>query len=308
MLKTKVIQNYYERFGNFDKVQNTFTGKLLEDIKDPYETLGYVPIQYKQNTYSAKDVHDLRLAYLAEDTDIINTKFGFRSLEEVAAVLKSGEMLPKKLGDIEVKVSNTLSQYVDMLSEYYRNSNSYVAFKDNYLPLKVALASMKFQQKAIKENVKELISNNGGVLVSVECGERPLVYGRKLYVTKGLSKKQVETLHSKAMLKAAAFGTQIPEKFIKNPLALFMVSFSDVATYLNLLETAELEGKTYAQFMESTGFHVPNCESMYKELGIILAIVGQNAVVLSSDKENKDSVFYTTDLEAKQLCSQFMNR
>ena len=306
MIRAKVIQNYYERFGNFDKIHNSFTGKLLEDGEDPYEALGYTPIYHKGKTISAKDVHDLRIAYLRNNVSTVVPILGFATIDDVKMILTKNQMLPKKLKKEGVNVSDNLKTYLDMLSEYYRYSTSYVLFKNNYLPLKDALAAMKFQPKAIKANVTKLMEDNKGVLVSVGSGDISGVYGRRLYTTKGLSEKQITTLQNKAMLQAALSGAIIPEKYVKNPLDLFMISFSDRDTYLNLLEMAELEGKTYAQLLEHIGFHVPNCENMYREMGVVLAIVRQRAVILMKDEQGEATVNYTTDLIAKQVCSKLL--
>lgn len=306
MIKAKVIQNYYERFGNFDKIHNSYTGKLLGDVKDPYEFLGYKSCSDKEHNFSAKEIHDLRMAYLREEENKIRETFNFASLEEASVFLKSVDMMPEKLESADIKIASTLKPYLNMLTEYYRNSNSYVFFKGNYLPLKDVLACMKFQLKAIKRNVKTLIEDNRGVLVSVETGELPLAYGRKLYVSKGLSAKQIDDLQSKALLKAALEGTQIPEKYVKDPLELFTISFSDTTTYLKILEMAELKKQTYTQYLENIGFHTPNCEIMFKELGIILAFVGERAVILMTNKEGNDTINFTTSSVAKQICSKIL--
>ena len=306
MIRAKVIQNYYERFGNFDKIHNSYTGKLVEDGEDLYEKLGYMAIKYQGKKYSAKDVHDLRIAFLRNDMRTITSITGCETLEEITKILKSNKMLPVRFEQEDVGVSNALKPCLEILSEYYRNLNSYVLFKNNYLPLKDALASMKFHPKAIKSNIKQLMADNKSVLVSVESGETLAAYGRKLYTTKGLSERQISTLQQKALLHAALRGTLIPEKYVRNPLDLFMIGLSDRDTYLGLLETAELEGKTYVQLLEGAGFHVPNCETMYKELGTILAIVGQHAVILTQNEQGEDTVNFTTDLMAKQMCSKLI--
>lgn len=308
MIRVKVIQNYYERFGNFDKINNSYTGKLLDKSEDAYEFLGYATFTYRNHKYSAKDTHDLRMAYLKDDLEAANKIMKVSSLEDLGKILNKFKMLPDKKEEGDgLKIPESLKVYVNVLAEYYKNLDSYVIFKGTPMTLKDALAVFKFQPRAIKSNIKTLLEDNKKVLVNIEHGDKICAYGRKLYVTSGLSTKQINSLHFKAMLKAVQDSMQVPDKCIKNPLELFTLGLTDTKAYLNLLESAELNEMTLSQYLERMGFHVPNCEVMFKDLGILLAILGQNAVIINEDADGKSSINYTTELTAKQLCSKILN-
>lgn len=305
MLKTKVIQNFYERNGSFDKINNSFAGKLLEEGQDPYEFLGYTPLKWGTRMLSAKEVHDLRIAVLRQDLEAVQKVINVESLDKIISFLEVKDMMPVSLESDNVNIPKALAEYVDVLAEYYKRLSSYVLFMGRYMPLRDVISFMKFHPKQVKANVKTLVQDNKGMLLSVERGtfSKPVAYARKLYVSKGLSQKQIAQLHEKALIKAVVGDVKLPDKCVKDPLTLFVAGILDTSMYLQILETAELRGKTYLQFLNDFNFHVPNCEVMYKDLGMILAIVGQNAVVLM-ENDGKGSVTYTSDLEAKQLCSK----
>lgn len=305
MLRTKIVQNYYERVGDFDKINNSYAGKILGEGQDPYELLGYTSMQYKGKTLTAKDVHDLRIAVLKQDTDTIKKLTGVDSVEKISSHLALKGMMPSVFGSTEINVPVALQKYVNILATYYSKSRSFVIFKDNYVMLKDVIAFMRLNPSHAKADLKTLMKDNKGVLLPIERGtcDQPAAYGRKLYVTKGLSSKQITQMHEKALQKAVFGVCKLPDVLLKDPLNLFIIGLTDTDVYLKMLETAEVNGMTCAQFLREMNFHTPNCEEMHKHLGLLVAMIGKDAVVLRTDDSGKGFISYTTDVMAKQMCA-----
>lgn len=284
----KLIQAYYEKNGSFDRIQNSITGAELpkNDLQEYlYSALGY---SGGDTGKTSKQIHDLRQAYIRDDIEMakmIDASLDTR--ERLKDFLKQTNNVPVIFETANVNPPENIKKYVNILADFYRNSDMLIKTNDGLSVLSVHLASLKYTKCGIKSEMQKLLKNNPSMKMEVIKGKSVYVLGKKIVVDKKLSEKQVNDIHLFALCRAVLGSVIIPLKIVTKPSIYFTAGILDIVTYLHLLDNAEAAGKTYNEMLSDFNIFMPDYEKLYKATGSLFVTIGDTVTAILDRKNDK---------------------
>lgn len=295
-IKKKLIQTYYERTGSFNRIQNSVAGAMLDEsetLEQLYEELGYCG---GESGKTAKEIHDLRAAYMKSDIDAAKAiDSSFTTIEALRQFLEDTNNVPISFISNDLKPPKRIAEYVDVLSDFYRNSDIIVKVNDGLTTLSVHLASIKYSKVKVKDAIQTLLKDNPSILMNVVQGDRVCVCGKVMTVTSNLSQKQISELHLFALYKAAVGSIVVPYEILTKPQIYFTAGILDPVTYLHLLDNAEAIGKTYNEMLAEFNIYMPNFEEMYKATKLLYITVGDTVTAILPEGDEQVVQMNTND-------------
>lgn len=309
LIERKLIQNYFEVNGSFDKIAATEVGKLLEGTTDITEScfrlLGYEP----HEGFTAKECHGIRVAIKKGDLSYLAAVLGVVSLEEAVDAAVASGILAERPADAKpmFRYNKTLAKYSTVLAEYFRIANEPVKFR-TIVDLKYAVHSLKLEPSKLTKNVKDICDNNPGMVSFQNDGGELYVYKKIFHVDKDFSEKEQRTIILDALKFATGLSLDISPELLGKPHQLLALPFTNAEQYIDLLEKAEVNGCTYAEFMERFGIHVADYASAYFALGIIPVIVGDHVFLFTKESTEEVPIFRTSLADFRILCSKMLVR
>lgn len=284
----KLVQAYYEKNGSFDRIQNSIVGAEItgnDSLDQLYGILGY---DGGDTGKTPKQIHDLRQAYIRCNLNLAKViDPSLDSMEKLKDFLAQTNNVPVTFETADVKPPKRIEKYVNVLAEFYRNSDMLVKTDAGLAVLSVHLASVKYAKIKLKSEMQKLLNNNPSMRVSIKQGDTVCVFGKKMIVDTDLSLKQIDNLHLFALCKAAMGSVVIPFEVITRPNVYFTAGILDTTTYLHLLDNAEALDKTYNEMLLEYNIFMPDFEQLYKATGSVFVTIGDNVTAILSKDEDK---------------------
>lgn len=279
----KLIQNYYEINGSFDKIILSDVGEYIKvdnmNLKDYcYRSLGYKAA----NGISESQMHDLRIRYRVDAADTL----GFNTREEAENFLRENKMLPMMVKGVSMRINKKLRKYSDVLGQYLKNTDTIiVSFRGYVLSISKVIQSLKAEPKAVSSNAKELAEQIMKYLAFEETSKKPYVYDGVLYTNEKLTEKSKMTIVTDAISLATGVNHGLPKEILVSPGRIQILSYIDNPMYLSILESAEIHGRSLADELMLSGLHLAELAPIYKELGFIPLVCGNTTVVYAADSD-----------------------
>lgn len=289
----RLIQNYFELNGNFDKIAASDAGSLLKDsdsmIEQCFQVLGYKPI----DKFSAKQVYELRVAFKCLDMTTIFEITGISSLEEARKELTEKNILPEKISrrKAKVAVAKKFIPYCELLAKLFKHSDKIVKFPDDKSlhSLRSLLSSFRVQPSKLASNVSLLMSLNPE-LITFTQSTKCFIYRDTFYIDRETSEKDQEYVIEKALKLATGVNSVISKEIATNPAMIVTLPFTENEKYRELLEEAAAQGKTYAQMFSEIDVNICDCAKVYRCTGIIPHIFNNVVYVITEDSTDKEPV------------------
>ena len=298
LIKKKLIQNYFEVHGSFDKIVASDIGALIQVEGQTTEEVCYKSLGYVDHgKFTAKQCHDMRVALKSENLTLLRDLLGTTTVEEAKEVMVHegilNENVPTKKATF--RINNSLKRYSSVLASYFRISKQVVTFH-TMLPLCYAIDSLKAEPKNLGKNVKAIYENNQDLIAFDSSAENPYVYKNTLYADRELTEKEKRTIILDALKLASGLQLGIDAKVYRSPYDFAILSFEETEKYLDILEDAEANHMTYAQYLSLIGINVPNYAKIYCCVGMIPIIAG-NTVYLLTEESTEETPLIETSLD-----------
>lgn len=289
-----LVCNYYETHGSFAGIENTFLSRFVQtssqllDVNKCYGCLGYEQIQQ----FSPRQVHDLKVAVLMKDIDILQ-EMNFRYVEDAQAFLEVNEdpVIPIS-NDNTVRISGN-KRYCDLLVSYFSFNKSivvpitmYSGEKPKPLYLGKALQYVRLagkgKAKLLLNEIHKVVNND---LISFQVSEngKDFVCDNVVY-----TKEQLKGDTNKIIMDALRVASSKPldqqQEFedLKNFL-LFKVMQGTLPLYKQLIEYVDSHSMTYSNLCSVYGVNNYYALDVYLHTGMIPYIMGDKSILYLSD-------------------------
>lgn len=307
LIEKKLIQNYYETHGSFDRITTTETGVLLQDIEsvmeECYKILGYKPC----SGYTAKQCHDIRIAIKKEDLTFLYDVLGVVNLQEALEKAQGLGIIQEREDSDKspFRYNHSLERYSSVLARYFRITKDIIQFR-TAIPLCYAIDSLKTEPKKLLKNIKTIYEGNQSLVKFCNDGSSPYVYKGVFHVNRNFSDKEEKTVILDALKLATGLSLGINSEIVKSPYKFAMLPFDNTEEYLDLLEKAEVLNTTYAGLFSRIGINVPDYTGIYCALRII-PVIAYEKVFFFTEESTEEAPLAKTELSSfKLLLSNMM--
>lgn len=257
-----LVNNYFERFGNFDKIQDTSIGKVLDECAKRnkisvtdlcYRLIGYDGYEDAEKLFKA-------IVCCRKGDDV-----GFK--EVFPDVEKSAFVKATKAVQFKPRVEN---EVVAAARKYYLNPELMVS-ADGYL---VPFSTWLNQCDSLKEATES--EQFKSIKLKIHRGGVPHVVGNTIYTGK-------LNVDDNYLIRSALHkGTPICALFFMYPSEIAILRWTKPNTYRMILECASMLDKTVADVYREIGYQVPNLMKVYDSMGVCFMQVGEMKYVYDS--------------------------
>lgn len=286
---TMLIRNYYENFGSFEGIENTFLQEhILEMFKN--SDLSYTDFLYSQLGYKAIP------GFTIEETVKMRALYTTRQYAELKRVSKIDDLsaIQKKFVDNKIPLT-TFPILKEDCNDKYEDIVNLLAFCYKTDPSLLCIYKSKTTNTAAYNNtpvplffIIELLSANKGSVKSFvdKFFEEPeyikalpkITYkkGSKLYVQNKVcmtpvryTDEEKENIQRLALQKAAyGYGVNINYLFRRSNNLVFL-SVTSNNKYLKLLDFTNGMGITYKKFAKTYNINIPNQLPLFAKYGFM---------------------------------------
>lgn len=285
MVLDTLVQNYYERRGNFDGISNTSISKALLKIEQKtgwkvndicYFMLGYLPLCGKTASQVAAD----RTRY-GQGDKTVTEGYSCTSMKQLGKMFKMSQF-PKQRNMLGKCHHSNL---VMLASEFYRDDLSNIIQLPNNVfssfPTWLLTQTMPAKSLVNLDYVRPCLLN-----FKYKEGASPIIYGKTLYSSEVLTEQEQEEINVKAV-EIATMQKDIFHKWAKLPVMdVILMNQNLKAKYLELLDLCRSIGITYADAMYQIGIKVPDLFTAYDYTGFLFLSFEQGYLVQEGDMES----------------------
>lgn len=302
MIIQQLVQNYFERNGNFDGILNTCIGMQLSAIASKagistnevcHRMLGY------DFNRGAEETMKVRAAIVRGassvtgweefgDADSLREAFGVR---KVSVIKNSGKPIPGCEG------------YDALIAEYYSwDCNNIIDDNGTCTPFSIWLL------KHSKDSVSSVYNNDCAkrcfVRVKVDKGCTPHIYRSVLCVPEKISDSQFDRINKKA-LKIAMGKSGGVKSFADIPFTdLIMLSAKKPRKYLEMLDYCNATDITYAQLVLKFGYRVPDMFVPFERCGFACMQYGDYILCAVDKRDEGWKIYKSEDFMSIVTCGE----
>lgn len=282
MVLRTLIRNYFERMGTFDGILQTSIGKEIEKqangdvIGFCYRMLGYE----NENPLALVELRQkLRTGEVSPEDFAKVTGRSANSRKEMLKILKMHEVSAKE--NRKHLMIQGIADLDLLAAEFYANDDGNVLI-DNGSQEQFSSWLLSNKIKSVKEVIK--MPQVQPCLLSFKTVKDivPTITNHTMFVPVELTEKMIERINLRALSTAMGKNADKLLSSVKSTEFVFLRDI-DLYRYLELLDLAIAEGKTYQEIAKSQGANIPDLLKAWELTGFVFAKMGDSILCVMED-------------------------